>query len=89
MDRKGPHAKTRRREEGMRAGTKAVCLLCVPVFNDSSSCGGENQWSLYKRVREERVLSPRPGLDPEGDGNPRLTPRWAIVFRPSGPEAGA
>ncbi len=28
------------------------------------------------------------GLGPEGDGNPRLTP-WAIVFRPSGPEAGA
>ena len=28
------------------------------------------------------------GLDPEEDGNPRLT-RWAIVFRPSGPGAGA
>jgi hypothetical protein len=73
MDRKEPHAKTRRRE-GRRAGTEVVWLPCAPVFNDNSSCGGENRWPLYKRVREERVLSPRPGLDPEGDGNPRLTP---------------
>jgi len=87
MDRNESHAKPRSRE-GRRAGTKVVWLLRARVFNDNSSCGGENQCSIFNRPREERVLSPRPGLDPAGDGNPRLTP-WAIVFRPSGPEAGA
>ena len=100
IEAKGAHAKTReewavllslpRGRSRLLGGFEAwrLFLRCALLRKDRGNKAAKPQSRKASKGEVGRHLSPRPGLDPIWERNPRLTP-WAIVCRCSAPVAAA